>query len=127
MKRLVLVIAACGAAPPPPAPKSLQLNAPGAPVDVAAAVPAGYVSLVDYRADWCGACTTMTAMLVANIADAPRVVLREVDVTGAEAAFGISALPHVDIYDRQRRLRYVLVGNDCLRAPALARRLLAEP
>jgi hypothetical protein len=56
--------------------------------------------------------------------------VREVDVgdgTGGLAhAYDVGALPHYNVYDRTRRLRYVLVGSDCLRAPELARELARE-
>jgi thiol-disulfide isomerase/thioredoxin len=132
VKRLVLLLAACGAAQQSsPAAKSLQLNASGAMVDIPGAVPAGYVTVVVFWAEWCGACTIMAGMLAVQIANEPRVIVRKVDVgegsTAVARAYDISALPHFDIYDRKRRLRYVLVGNDCTRAPELARQLLAEP
>jgi hypothetical protein len=127
----LVLVAACGAGTPQPPPaKSLQLNAPGAMVDVSAALVPGYVTVVDFWSDSCAACTIVTGMLAAQIANDPEVVVRKVDVgegvTPVAQKYQINALPHFDVYDRQRRLRYVLVGNDCLRAPELARKLLAE-
>jgi thiol-disulfide isomerase/thioredoxin len=129
----VIALAACaGAAPPPPiAPKSLELNHGGAMVDVAAALVPGSVTVVDFWSESCGACTTVAGMLAVQTASEPRVVVRKIDVgdgfTPVAKAYDIGALPHFKIYDRKKRLRYVLVGGDCLRAPELARQLLAEP
>ncbi len=127
MKRFALVLAACSA--PAPA-KTLRLNAPGAMIDVNAAVVADYVTIVDFWSESCGACKVVADKIADAIAAQPRVVVREVDVgdgVGPLAhAYDIGALPHYNVYDRARRLRYVLVGNDCLRAPQLARELVEE-
>ena len=125
-----MALAACAHVEAPPPVKSLQLNAPGAMVDVAAATVPGYITVVDFWSESCGACVIVGGMLAVQIANEPRVIVRKVDVgdgLGEVArAYQISALPHFDIYDKHRRLRYVLVANDCLRAPELARALLAE-
>ena len=132
MKALVLVLAACGAtAGPPVAPKSVEINHAGAMVDITAALVPGSVTVVDFWSESCGACTTVAGMLAVQTANEPRVVVRKVDVgdgfSPVAKAYDISALPHFKIYDRKKRLRYVLVGGDCLRASDLARQLLAEP
>ena len=129
MRRALVLVLACGSAPPPA--KSVQLNAAGAMVDVAAAIVPGYVTIVDFWSESCGACEVVGGMLAVGVAHEPRVIVRKVDVgdgfTAVAHAYAIGALPHFDVYDRERRLRYVLVGNDCLKAPELARALLAEP
>lgn len=136
---------ACGPAAAPSAPAALvapaapatrppdkivQLNAPGAAVDVAAALPAGYVTVVDFWSQSCEACGPLGARLETGVADEPRVVIRKVDVgdgdTPVAAAYHIAALPHFFIYDKQKRLRYDLVGPDCLAAARYARELAAE-
>jgi thiol-disulfide isomerase/thioredoxin len=136
---------ACGPAAPPAAPaaraapaapssgppaKVVQLNAPGAAVDVAAALPAGYVTVVDFWSQSCEACGPLGQRLETGVADEPRVVIRKVDVgdgdTPVAAAYQIAALPHFFIYDKQKRLRYDLVGPDCLDAARYARQLAAE-
>ncbi|MGE5187374.1 MAG: hypothetical protein ACM31C_35250 [Acidobacteriota bacterium] len=57
-------------------------------------------------------------------------IVREVDVgdggSPVARAYEIGALPHDNVYDRLERLRYVLVGPDCLRAPELAKQLAEE-
>lgn len=128
----MLLLAACAHAAPagPPPVKSLRVNQPGAMVDVNTQLVADYVTIVDFWADSCGACKVVGAKVSAAIANDARVIIREVDVGDGlgplAQAYEIGALPHYNVYDRARRLRYVLVGNDCLRAPELARALLAE-
>lgn len=122
---------ASSAAPAPRAPdKIVQLNAPGAAVDVALALPAGYVTVVDFWSQSCEACGPLGQRLETGVADEPRVVIRKVDVgdgdTPVAAAYQIAALPHFFIYDKQKRLRYDLVGPDCLDAARHARELAAE-
>jgi len=128
-KALALFVAACGSAPAPPA-KSLQLNRAGEQVDVGAALVLDYITIVDFWSASCAACAIVGGKVAEQVANEPRVVLRKVDVgdgfTPVARTYQIGALPHLNVYDRKRRLRYILVGNDCLRAPALARELLAE-
>jgi len=110
--------------------KSVQLNAPGAPVDVAAALPAGYVTVVDFWSVSCEACIVQGERLTTGVADEPRVVIRKVDVgdgdTPVAAAYKIAVLPHFFIYDKQKRLRYDLLGPDCGDAAKYAKQLAAE-
>ena len=118
------------AAAPRSPDKIVQLNAPGAAIDVAAALPAGYVTVVDFWSQSCEACGPLGQRLETGVADEPRVVIRKVDVgdgdTPVAAAYRIAALPHFFIYDKQKRLRYDLVGPDCLQAARYARQLAAE-
>jgi hypothetical protein len=121
---LVVALAACGAPQPRP-PKQLLVT------DVDSSLVAGYVTIVDFWSESCAACVPVAGMVAIAIADQPRVVMRMVDVgdgfTPIAHAYEIGALPHYNVYDRKKRLRYILVGGDCLRAPVLARELLAEP
>jgi thiol-disulfide isomerase/thioredoxin len=120
------------AAPPAPKPpaRTVQLNAPGEPVDVAAALPAGYVTVVDFWSQSCEACGPLGKLLDDGVAGEPRVVIRKVDVgdgdTPVAQAYKIAALPHFFIYDKLKRLRYDLVGPDCTQAATYARQLAAE-
>jgi thiol-disulfide isomerase/thioredoxin len=129
-RALFAALAACAHAAAPAPAKTLRLNAPGAMVDVAAALVTDYVTIVDFWSESCGACKLVAAKLAPALAAEPRVVVREVDVgdgVGALAtAYEITALPHYNVYDRKRRLRFVLVGPDCMRAPELARQLVEE-
>jgi hypothetical protein len=136
---LVGLALACGAPAPamrsapagPPGPvKSLQLNTPGEPVDVVAALPAGYVTVVDFWSESCEACVPLGGMLAVGVALDPRIVIRKVDVgdgfTAVAEAYSITALPRFLIYDKLRRLRYDLVGADCKLASDYAKKLAGE-
>lgn len=129
----MVVLAACShaAAPAPaPPPKSVQLNAPGEPVDIAKVLPAGYVTVVDFWSESCHACVTIGGMLAVGVAKDPRVVIRKIDVgdgfTPVARAYQIGALPHYLIYDKRKRLRYDLVGSDCVEASTFAKQFAAE-
>lgn len=130
---LLVLLGACGATqtPKPLPAKSLQLNAPGALVRVADHLEPGFVTVVDFWAESCGACHTVGAMLAERVAGEPRVLIRKIDVgdgfTPVAEAYGVNALPHYRIYDKRGKERHVLVGNECVKAPDLARQLVAEP
>lgn len=125
-----LVACGAGVAEGPPPAKELQVNQPGAAVALEHVLVRDYVTIVDFWSVSCGACAIVGGKVEAGIADQPRVILRKVDVgdgfTPVAQAFDIVALPHFNVYDRKQRLRYILIGNDCLRAPQLARELSAE-
>ena len=130
-----LAFTACGhtaaPAPVPPRPeKTVQLNGPGEPVDIATALPAGYVTVVDFWSESCHACIEIGGMLAVGVAKDPRVVIRKIDVgdgfTPVARTYQIDALPHYQIYDKRKRLRYDLVGSDCVEASTIARQLAAE-
>ncbi|HTR50095.1 MAG TPA: thioredoxin domain-containing protein [Kofleriaceae bacterium] len=130
MKGAPLVLAlACGTVAPPP-PKHVELAASASADEVDAAIPADYITIVDFWSEACGACKVVESKTAADLAAEPLVVVRKVDVadgfTTAARVYDVGALPHWNIYDRRRHLRYVLVGSDCLKAPQLAHALAAE-
>ncbi|MCE9580382.1 MAG: thioredoxin family protein [Deltaproteobacteria bacterium] len=127
---LVMLVACGHAAPAPVVPRVVQLNAPGALVDLDAAVPLGHVTIVDFWATWCGGCKIAEARFMADLGETPGYVVRKVDVgdgdTPAAKTFHVRGLPQIWIYDRARQLRYVLVANDTMRVAEVVRELLAE-
>ena len=132
MTRIALVLlVACATTPSGPPPvKILQVNQTGEQVELAHVLVPGYVTIVDFWSQSCGACVIVGDKVTTAIAGQPRVIMRKIDVgdgfTPVAKSFEIEALPHYNVYDRRQRLRYILVGNDCLRAPDLARALVAE-
>jgi thiol-disulfide isomerase/thioredoxin len=127
---VAIALGACGGRPKP-VDKTLQLNQAGAMVRVEDAVPRGYVTIVDFWSTSCEACVIVTGMIAVQVAKQPQIVVRKVDVgdgfTAVAKAYDIVTLPHVNVYDRKQRLRYRLIGPEALRAPVLARELVAEP
>jgi thiol-disulfide isomerase/thioredoxin len=93
-------------------------------------LPDGYVTVVDFWSESCGACVIVGGMLAVQTAKDTGVVIRKVDVgdgdTPVAKQFDVGALPHYKLYDRHKKLRYSLVGNECLKAPELAKQLAAE-
>ena len=132
---VIALVVACGtptATPVQPRPaKEIQLNATGAVVNIEAGLVPGYVTVVDFWSESCGACHVVGEMLTKGVADAPLILIRKVDVgdafTPVAAAYDIGALPHYRVYDKHGRMRYLLIGNDCVKAPEIAKQLLAEP
>jgi thiol-disulfide isomerase/thioredoxin len=135
----VLLLVACGTPATPVTPtapirsieKSTQLNKPGELIDIEGMLPAGYVAVVDFWGEHCGACVVVSGMLAVQVALDDSIVIRKVDVgdgfTPVAQHYKIGALPHFRVYDKHRRMRYLLVGNDTLKAPELAKQLAAEP
>jgi len=113
-----------------PAPRSVQLNATGAAVDIEAHVVPGHITVVDFWAEWCGGCVVATGMLAVQTAGEPRIVVRKVDVgdgdTPVAEHYDIGPLPHLRVYDTHGKLRYVLLNNNALETGEKALEVLRE-
>lgn len=133
---LLLALLACGGprtartttTAPPPA-KLVQVNKPGEMVRVE--LEPGYVMVIDFWGEHCGACAIVGKKLEEGVADDPKILIRKIDVgdgfTPVAEAYEITTLPHFRIFDKQGQMRHVLVGNETIRATELAKQLSAEP
>jgi thioredoxin 1 len=104
------------------------VNQPGQSVTLEDILVPGAVTVVDFYADWCGACKIMEEKLVEATADEPRIVVRKINIDDTETdvarQFEIGALPHMRLYGPDGKLAHVLIGNQALQAAALSRELL---
>ena len=87
-----------GAVQQPPA-KHVELAATTTADAVDAAIPADYITIVDFWSEACGACKVVESKTAADLAAEPRVVVRKVDVadgfTAAARVYDVGALPTV--------------------------------
>ena len=133
----VCALCACGSfptadgptEPTEPALKVLQLNEPGESVDLDVALVHGSVTVVDFWADWCGACVKVADQLMLEIGDEPRIVVRKVDVGDGDSPvahqYGVGPLPHLRVFDADGNLCKVLIGEQALDAGEWAHAVLS--
>jgi thiol-disulfide isomerase/thioredoxin len=113
-----------------PPEKVVQLNEPGAMVNVEASFVPGYVMIVDFWAEWCGACEKVDAAIMAAVADEPKILVRKVHVGDGDTQvadhYDAAGLPYVRVYGADGQLRYALRYNDAFTAGAKAIAVAAE-
>jgi len=106
------------------------VNQPGVVVSMDAVLVPGSVTVIEFYADWCGACKIIEKKLLAKIGGEPRIVLRKINIKDDTSAvakqFDVGALPHVRIFDGNGKLSHVLVGNSATKAGELAIKVLAR-
>lgn len=107
-----------------PPPKVKIVNQPGVAVAMHNVLEPGLVTVLEFYADWCGACKIIEKKVMAAIGAHARIVLRKIniedDTSPVAKQYAVGALPHVRIFDRKGKLAYVLVGNSATKAGKLA-------
>lgn len=88
----------------------------GAQVDVNQHLVLGNVTLIDFYADWCGACRQFSPSLEQLASNDPEIALRKIDIVNWKTAvaqqFNIHSVPQVNVYDRSGRLVGTVLGGD---------------
>ena len=118
-----------GTGSPPPAnvtaDKDVKIvNQPGVLVALEKVLVPGKVTVVDFFADWCGACKIIEKKLITRVKGEKGIAIRKIDIKDDESPvakhYDVGALPHVRIYDKSGKMLYALTGNQALRAGELA-------
>ena len=88
----------------------------GTQVDINQHLARGYVTIVDFYADWCPACRWLSPRLEQMAASDPQIALRKIDIVNWKTAvarqFTIDSLPQVSIYNRAGQLIGTVSGAD---------------
>src|SRR5438046_2191338 len=88
----------------------------GTQVDINQHLALGYVTIVDFYADWCPACRWLSPRLEQMAASDPQIALRKIDIVNWKTAvarqFTIDSLPQVSIYNRAGQLIGTVSGAD---------------
>ncbi len=99
-------------------------NKPGELVVIEDLLVPGKVTVVDFGADWCGACKEVDAKLLGAIRGLPGIAVRKIDILDDDSPvakhYDIGVLPHIRIYSRDGELVYALIGDN---AHSIAERL----
>jgi thioredoxin 1 len=76
----------------------------GEKVDIDRNLAKGYVTVVDFYADWCGPCRALMPQLEKLIKQHNDVVLRKINIKDWSSPvtnqYGINSIPHVRVYDK---------------------------
>ena len=96
------------------------LSRHGEDVNVVDHLARGRITVIDFRADWCGACKLVTAnMALVMRAHPGALAFREIDVTDGDDSpvvrhylAGVPGLPYVMVFDRRGHLWRSLSGSD---------------
>ena len=96
--------------------QQVEVISHGAQVDIADHLALGNVTVVDFYADWCGACKWLSPHLEQMARSDPEIALRKIDIVNWKTAvarqYQIGSIPQVNIYNRAGRLIGTVVGTD---------------
>jgi thiol-disulfide isomerase/thioredoxin len=94
----------------------VEIISHGTQVDINQHLALGYVTVVDFYADWCPACKWLSPRLEQMAASDPQIALRKIDIVNWKTAvarqFTIDSLPQVNIYNRAGQLIGTVSGAD---------------
>ena len=94
----------------------IEVISHGAQVDITQHLALGYVTIVDFYADWCPACRWLSPHLEQMADSDPQIALRKIDIVNWKTAvaqqYHLGSLPQVNIYNRGGNLIGTVVGAD---------------
>lgn len=118
-----------GASPNGQAPLDLQIaNKPGEEVEIEGLLVAGKVTVIEFFADWCKPCKEVDRRMRMAMSKESAIAMRKIDIGEDSSSpvarqHGVSAIPHVLIYDGAGSLRYTLTGQQTKQAAEIAQHL----
>ena len=96
--------------------QAIEVISHGAQVDINQHLALGSVTLIDFYADWCGPCRTLSPSLEQMARSDPEIALHKIDIvnwgTAVAQQFKIHSVPQVNVYDRRGRLLGTVMGAD---------------
>ena len=96
--------------------QQVEVISHGAQVEITNHLALGNVTVVDFYADWCGACKWLSPHLEQIARSDPEIALRKIDIVSWKTAvarqYHIGSIPQVNIYNRAGRLIGTVVGTD---------------
>jgi len=97
------------------AAKVQEIRDDGAAVDMDTVTVDGSVTIVDFFADWCGPCRRVSPMLEQIAQRTDGVVVRKIEIVTWDRPvvrqYGIQAIPHILVFDREGKLVGQPTGN----------------
>jgi len=96
--------------------QQVEVISHGAQVDISKHLALGNVTVVDFYADWCGPCKSLSPSLEQMARSDPEIALRKIDIVNWKTAvaqqYHVGTIPQVNIYNRTGRLIGTVVGAD---------------
>ncbi len=96
--------------------QQVEVISHGAQVDISKHLALGNVTVVDFYADWCGPCKSLSPHLEQMARSDPEIALRKIDIVNWKTAvaqqYHVGPIPQVNIYNRTGRLIGTVVGAD---------------
>ena len=94
----------------------IEVISHGAQVDITQHLALGYVTIVDFYADWCPACRWLSPHLEQMAGSDPQIALRKIDIVNWKTAvaqqYHLGSLPQVNVYNRGGNLIGTVNGAD---------------
>jgi thiol-disulfide isomerase/thioredoxin len=94
----------------------IEVISHGAQVDINQHLALGSVTVIDFYADWCGPCRSLSPSLEQMARSDPEIALRKIDIVNWKTAvarqFNVHSIPQINVYNRAGSLVGTVNGAD---------------